>query len=63
MELSKKEFKKLRADLLLKNVSMAQIARDLYVSRQFVGQALRGFHESDKAHEVRNYAKRILGSK
>ena len=59
--LTKKEFKTVRAKLLMEDITFAQIARDFYCSREFVGQAARGQHKSQKANDVRAFINKEIG--
>jgi len=59
--LTKKGFKQLRANLLMEDITFAQIARKFHCSREFVGQTARGHHSSQKAKDVREYINKQIG--
>lgn len=61
--MTKKEYKKLRAELLMMDVTFSQIAKKFYTSRQMVQHALKGDRDSDLAKNIRSYVTGLLGSK
>ncbi len=58
--ITKKEFKEIRVKLLRKDVSLNQIAKKFYVSREMVGLALREKRNSDLAKKIRAYVVELL---
>ena len=58
--LTKKDFKQVRADLLILDVTQQQVAKKFHTSRQVIGQYLKGMHESEQAKQVREHVAGIL---
>lgn len=58
--ITKKSFKQVRAELLMLDVTQQQIAKKFYVSRQLVGQYLKGQHNSETANKVRQYVAKLI---
>lgn len=58
--LSKKRYKKVRAELLILDVTQQQIAKKFYISKQICGQYLRGQHNSVQAKKVRAHVAKLI---